>query len=299
MPPPPLLKVHKIDIPLVNETTKIVVLNDKIPDILWLGVMSSCLQTRRFYNTKFKCECAGVSGNRYPPYPQPGIPISSNLLTMWLCLWRIPMTIQSYRNIIPTNLYQIWKHIIYLWKFAFFGMTQFRTQAQTWPMTWPVIVKTTQLGVVLLQMCVSNLRTIHPVIALIQYIQRGTGDIGMKPFFYYANRGDINWYYKLSIYCGYIWYDSAHSTPIAMIKLRSDLHPPTNNTQYIGELWASSVIIRRNITIIYRERAVLCTLVCSCVVSGHCLGICHNVYVSIEIGVFINVWYLIMKFSIL
>ena len=31
-------------------------------------------------------------------------------------------------------------------------------------------------------------------------------------------------YYRLSIYRGYIWYDSAHSRTITMMKLRSDLH---------------------------------------------------------------------------
>ena len=34
-------------------------------------------------------------------------------------------------------------------------------------------------------------------------------------------------YCRCSIYRGYIWYGSAHSTTITMIKLRSDLHPRT------------------------------------------------------------------------
>ena len=54
-------------------------------------------------------------------------------------------------------------------------------------------------------------------------------------------------YYRLSIYRGHIWYESAHSTAITMIKPRSHLHsrtkphtPPLRArraTDVFGELW--------------------------------------------------------------
>ena len=79
----------------------------------------------------------------------------------------------------------------------------------------------------------------------------------------------IHAYYKLSIYRDYIWYDSAHSTTIKMIKLRTDLHsrktPHTSplRARYggggvvgvvgvVGLLW----VVRRKMTAIYRERTV-------------------------------------------
>ena len=46
----------------------------------------------------------------------------------------------------------------------------------------------------------------------------------------------IHAYYKLSIYRDYIWYDSAHSTTIKMIKLRTDLH--TRKTPHTSPLRA-------------------------------------------------------------
>ena len=44
-------------------------------------------------------------------------------------------------------------------------------------------------------------------------------------------------YFKLSIYCGYIWYRCVHSTTVTMVKLQSDLHSRT--TPYTSPLRAS------------------------------------------------------------
>ena len=47
-------------------------------------------------------------------------------------------------------------------------------------------------------------------------------------------------YYKLSMYPGYIWYDSAHCTTITVIKLGLDLHSRTTShicLALTGELW--------------------------------------------------------------
>ena len=51
------------------------------------------------------------------------------------------------------------------------------------------------------------------------------------------SRNPILWYYKFSIYCGYIRYDSAHSTTIRMIQLRLDLQ--TRKTPYSSPLRGS------------------------------------------------------------
>ena len=61
-------------------------------------------------------------------------------------------------------------------------------------------------------------------------------------------------YYKLSIYQGYIYYDSAHSTTVTILKFRSDLHP------YGRAVGCLSCVIQRQMTAIYRECSVIGTL---------------------------------------
>ena len=66
-------------------------------------------------------------------------------------------------------------------------------------------------------------------------------------------------YYRLSIYCCYIWYDIAHSTTITLIKLWSCLYSWT--TPHTSPLRASYgvsfVSHRRKMTTIYRDYTVM------------------------------------------
>ena len=90
----------------------------------------------------------------------------------------------------------------------------------------------------------------------------------------------VSFYYRLSIYRGYIWYDSAHSTTITTMKLRSDLHSRTTpilrpHGRAIG--CHSWVIWWRKMTAIYREHSIL-----SQIGRYVCLGSCHaTVYTTV------------------
>ena len=70
------------------------------------------------------------------------------------------------------------------------------------------------------------------------------------------SKGEYN---RLSIYRGYIWYDSAYSTSITMVTLRSNLYSRTtpHTSPLTGRgMGCLSWVIRRKITAIYRERTV-------------------------------------------
>ena len=68
-------------------------------------------------------------------------------------------------------------------------------------------------------------------------------------------------YYRLSIYRGYIWYDSADNTTIIMVKLRSDLH--SRRTPHTSPLLGClSWVMQPNMTAIYRERIAWGILTC-------------------------------------
>ena len=82
-----------------------------------------------------------------------------------------------------------------------------------------------------------------------------------------------NLYYILSIYRGYIWYDSTHSTTITVIKLWSDLHwrkTPIPGT-YGRAWWCLSGVIHRTITAMYRERTILYNFIRDFLVRACCL----------------------------
>ena len=69
----------------------------------------------------------------------------------------------------------------------------------------------------------------------------------------------FSFYYRLSIYRGYIWYDGAHNTTITTMKLRSDLHSRTTpilrpDGRAMG---CRSWVIWRKMTAIYREHSIL------------------------------------------
>ena len=81
-------------------------------------------------------------------------------------------------------------------------------------------------------------------------------------------------YYRLSIYHGFIWYNSAHSTRITMIKLRSDLH--SRMTPHTSPLWVSYGVsfmsytkkIDRDISWTHcnKEIKIHCHQLCTCAV---------------------------------
>ena len=69
----------------------------------------------------------------------------------------------------------------------------------------------------------------------------------------------VSFYYRLSIYRGYIWYDSAHNTTITTMTLRSDLHSRTTSIlrPHGRAMGCRSWVRWRKMTAIYREHIIL------------------------------------------